>query len=349
MLVTRQPVLRRFWYAVMPLDALDAGPQPFTLLGEPIVLWKRADGRPAALRDRCCHRTARLSKGCVDGDHLVCGYHGWTYDADGACVRIPQQPEGAIPPGARVPAYRCEARYGYAWVALEEPLKPIPVFEEDGSGRHRRILQFHERWGTSPVRMLENSFDNAHFSFVHKANFGLPDRPAPAPYRLDETEDGFEAETRVPVRNPPESHRITGTDEPETERHLRNRYVLPFVRRFGCHYPASGIDHVIYNCATPIDDRSMMLVQWLYRSDSEADCPAQALIDWDRAITAEDRDILESTDPDACIDVGRREELHMASDKPGLIIRRQLLALLRAHGETEVHGAIAASAQAGPC
>ena len=31
-----------------------------------------------------------------------------------------------------------------------------------------------------------------------------------------------------------------------------NRYYLPFARRFGCHYPDSGIDHVIYNCATPI-------------------------------------------------------------------------------------------------
>ena len=339
MLVTRQPVLRRFWYPVMPLSRLAAGPQPFTLLGEHIVLWQRADGRPAAVRDRCCHRSAALSKGFVDGDHIVCGYHGWTYDGAGACVRIPQQAaEAAIPPGACVPAYRCEARHGYAWVALEDPLRPIPDFPEETSGRHRRILQFYQRWGTSPVRMMENSFDNAHFSYVHKANFGLFDQPQPAGYRFEETDYGFEAETLVPIRNPPESHRITGTTEPVTHRHLVNRYYLPFGRRFGCHYPASGIDHVIYNCATPIDDGSMMLAQWLYRSDTEADCPTQALIDWDEAITKEDREILEATDPDACIDARRRVEVHMASDKPGLIIRRQLMALLEAHGEREVHG-----------
>ena len=28
----------------------------------------------------------------------------------------------AIPAGAGTPSYRCEARYGYAWVALAEPL-----------------------------------------------------------------------------------------------------------------------------------------------------------------------------------------------------------------------------------
>jgi phenylpropionate dioxygenase-like ring-hydroxylating dioxygenase large terminal subunit len=336
MLVTRQPVLRKFWYAIMPIEHLKDGPKAFTLLGEKIVLWQKPDGSPAALRDRCCHRTAQLSKGFVDGENLVCGYHGWTYNSDGRCVRIPQNSDSAIPSGAVVPAYRAQEKYGYAWVALDAPLRPIPDFPEDSSGKHRRIFQFYELWNTSPVRMMENSFDNSHFSFVHKANFGLIDQPKPAPYEFRETDYGFEAETLVPIRNPPESFVITGSTEPITHRHLINRYYLPFCRRFGCHYPASGIDHIIYNCATPIDDGRMMLVQWLYRNDSEAQCSTQRLIDWDATITAEDRDILEATDPDACIDTRRRAEFHMASDKPGLMIRKQLLDLLQAHGEEEV-------------
>ena len=93
----------------------------------------------------------------------------------------------------------------------------------------------------------------------------------------------------------------------------------------------------IYNCATPVDDERMLLVQWLYRNDSEASCSTAELIAWDAAITAEDRDILEATDADACIDTTRKMEFHMPSDKPGPMIRQQLLALLRAHGEEEVH------------
>ncbi len=337
MLVTQQPVLLRFRYPVMPLAQLANGPQRFTLLGENIVLWLGASGAPAARRNRCCHRTAPLSKGFVDGEHIVCGYHGWTYNADGRCVRIPQNDDGATPAGAGVPAYRCQARYGYAWVALGEPLQPIVDIAEDGRPGYRRIEQFNKRWRASALRLMENSFDNAHFSFVHKANFGLIEQPVPAPYRFDETDYGFEAETTVPVRNPPESYRITGTTEPITHRHLVNRYYLPFARRFGGHYPASGVDHIIYNCAMPMDDGRMMLAQWLYRSDSEADCSTQELIAWDGAITEEDRDILEATDPDVCIDTRRRVEFHMRSDKPGLIIRQQLLALLQAHGEEEVY------------
>jgi phenylpropionate dioxygenase-like ring-hydroxylating dioxygenase large terminal subunit len=337
MLVTQQAVLRRFWYALFPMSAIEAGPKAFTLLGENIVVWKTANGAPAALRDRCCHRTAKLSKGkVVDGD-IVCGYHGWTYDGTGRCVRIPQFTAGEqIPSGAKVPAFHCQEKYGYVWVALGEPLKPIPHFPEDGQPGYRRIFQLYQEWQTSPVRMMENSFDNAHFSFVHGGTFGDPASPTPKGYDLIETDFGFEGQTSVPILNPPEAQRVTGSIAPTVTRHLLNRYYLPFSRRFGCSYD-SGIDHIIYNCATPIDDGRMVLVQWLYRNDSEAQCSAQELIDWDGAVTAEDREILEATDPDACIDTQRRQEFHMPSDKPGLLIRKLLMALLTEHGETEQH------------
>jgi len=337
MLVTRQPVLRRFWYAVMPLARLAAGPQPFTLLGEKIVLWQRADGSPAALRDRCCHRTAMLSLGTVEGDHIVCGYHGWTYNAGGACVRIPQAPDAPVPASACVPAYRCQVRYGYVWVALAEPLQPLPDTPEDTDPRYRRIHQIDETWRTGALRLMENSFDSAHFAYVHKGTFGQGDQPKPKTFTITETDDGFEAETVVPINNPPASHRITGSTEPTTTRHFRNRWHLPFLRRLGLRYP-NGLEHTIYTSATPIDDHHIQLVQWLYRNDTEADCPAELLNEWDRRVVMEDKRILESVDADAPIDVARRDEQHMLSDRPGMIMRRRLLELLHAHGETEVHG-----------
>ena len=52
MLCTKQKVLRRFWYATIPVAKLDDGPKPFTLLGENIVLFLDGEGRPAALADR---------------------------------------------------------------------------------------------------------------------------------------------------------------------------------------------------------------------------------------------------------------------------------------------------------
>lgn len=339
MLVTRQGVFRKFWHAVMPLAQLQGGtPQPFRLLGEDIVLWLDADGQPRALKDRCCHRTARLSKGrCVNGA-LECGYHGWTYDGTGRVIRIPQYDEGrAIPEGYCTPAYRCMARYGYAWVALEEPIADIPEVPEFGAPGWRTIFQFHEVWATSPVRALENSFDNSHFSFVHRATFGVAAQPKPSKYEIVETDGGFYAETVIDATNPPAYHRVSGSTEPLTQRHMRNAYYRPFMRRLDIEYP-SGVRHVIINGFTPIDDGHIQLCQWLFRNDTEADCPAQMLIDFDHVITREDKDILESTDPDAVVDLRRRGvEFSMDSDRPGILIRRQLMELLSAHGESEVH------------
>ncbi|ODV13393.1 MAG: Rieske (2Fe-2S) protein [Rubrivivax sp. SCN 70-15] len=345
MLTTRQPVFRKFWHAVMPLSMLQGGqPQPFTLLGENIVLFLDADGRPAALKDRCCHRTARLSKGrCVNGA-LECGYHGWTYDAAGRVIRIPQyEADRPIPADYRTPAYRCVAKHGYAWVALEEPIAEIPEIPEFGAPGWRTIFQFYERWATSPLRALENSFDNSHFSFVHRATFGVADQPRPSRYELverrhDDGPIGFHAETVIAAANPAAYHRVSGTSEPITQRLMRNAYYLPFSRRLDIEYP-SGVRHVIVNAFTPIDDGSIQLCQWLFRNDGEADCPAQLLIDFDHVITREDKDILESTDPDALVDTRRRGvEFSMDSDRPGMLIRKQLMELLARHGEAEVHG-----------
>ena len=68
----------------------------------------------------------------------------------------------------------------------------------------------------------------------------------------------------------------------------------------------------------------------------DIDQPAlQALIDWDAAVVYEDRDILEATDPDAALDLAHRTEAHMTSDRPGLIMRRRLLELLKSNNDLE--------------
>ena len=115
---------------------------------------------------------------------------------------------------------------------------------------------------------------------------------------------------------------------------MRNHWYLPFCRTMDMRYP-SGLRHVIFNCATPIDDGAIQLMQILYRNDREEDCSTAELIAWDKAIIEEDREMLEATDPDAIVDMSRKIEMHMPSDRPGMIMRTRL-ALLKEHGETEV-------------
>ena len=311
------------------------GPKPFRLLGQNVVLFLDEEGKPAALEDRCCHRTAKLSKGWIKEGHIVCGYHGWEYDRDGKLVNIPQFPFEQAVPNARAKAFLSKERYGYVWVCLGEPLLDIPDLPEDGDPAFRRIHQFDDFWSCSALRMMENSFDNAHFAFVHKNTFGDIAQPKPEKYEITETDYGFVAETIVPVRNPPEAARITGTTEPWTKRKMRNAWFMPFCRTMDMEYP-SGLRHLIFNSATPIDDGSIQLIQVLFRNDREEDCSTEELRAWDGKIIEEDREILETTDPDAIVDMSRKLEMHMPSDRPGMLMRNRLNALLEAHGEHEV-------------
>lgn len=342
MLATRQPVLRRFWYAVMPAELLDDGqPHPFTLLGEKIVLWKRADGGVACLKDRCCHRSAQLSLGFIEDGHVVCGYHGWTFDGGGACVRVPQRPASQpIPSTYCVPSYRAALKYGYVWVALDDPLTGIPDIPEAALPGYRVVPQFYEEWKIGALRLMENSFDAAHVAYVHRGTFGDPKRPEVAPPPdIVPTDYGFDTRYDAPVVvRGDNAHKAVGTASTQTVRHIHSIWYLPFARRTSITYP-HGLVHAFVTCATPIDDGRCMVVQWAYRNDTEADVPAAEVVAFDRAVTLEDRRILESTDPDVPLAVAEGEERHMGSDKPGITMRRMIGELLARHGESEQRAA----------
>jgi phenylpropionate dioxygenase-like ring-hydroxylating dioxygenase large terminal subunit len=340
MIVTRQAVLRRFWYAVMPLSSLDDGPKPFTLLGEKIVLWKTSGGELACLQDRCCHRTAQLSLGFLENDNIVCGYHGWTFDPKGACVRIPQRPaEEPISAKACVPTYRAVEKYGYVWVALDEPLTDIPDIPEAGMDGFRQVPEFYEPWKIGALRLMENSFDSAHVAYVHRATFGDVGRPQIAPREVEQGRYGFESANATPVVvRGDAAKKAVSTDDGQTVRHTNSTWYMPFARRTAIRYP-HGLVHVLITCATPIDDGNTMVVQWVYRNDREQDVSSADVVAFDRAVTLEDKLILESCEPDVPLATTDGEELHMVSDRPGIIMRRMLSQLLREHGETEQRSA----------
>jgi phenylpropionate dioxygenase-like ring-hydroxylating dioxygenase large terminal subunit len=332
MLATKHKVLRRFWYPVIPMDDLAGGPKPFTLLGEPIVVWQAADGQPAATIDRCCHRTAQLSRGFVENGNIVCGYHGWTFDRTGHCVRVPQAKDQTRKVNFRIEGYRCAERYGYAWVALDEPLADIPHIPEAFDPGFRRIPQFYEEWKCSGLRLMENSFDASHQPFVHRGTFGDINKPQPFEWTLEENEWGFRALGKSEVVNRDISKKVLNIQEDRTTRIRDNAWWMPFTRRLGIVYP-NGLKHVLVTAATPIDDARSMVVQFVFRNDTEAEAKAADIVAFDRQVTIEDKFILEATDPDVPLDGDG--EVNMPSDKPGLIMRRKLRELLTAHGETE--------------
>jgi nitrite reductase/ring-hydroxylating ferredoxin subunit len=90
------------------------------LEGEERVVWRAEDGGVQVWEDRCPHRGMRLSLGFVRGTALNCLYHGWTYEADARCVRIPAHPDLKVPPTITAYAFPVREAGGMIWTLTGE-------------------------------------------------------------------------------------------------------------------------------------------------------------------------------------------------------------------------------------
>ena len=102
---------------------------PLTLLAQNLVAYRTSDGQIAVLEDRCPHRLLPLSKGKRIGDTIQCGYHGMTFGADGACVRVPGQSN--LPKSAYVDSYPVLERYGIVFIWMGDADKADPALAFD--------------------------------------------------------------------------------------------------------------------------------------------------------------------------------------------------------------------------
>lgn len=109
--------LRNAWYVAAWSDDLAEGQLlARTIMKEPVVLYRTADGSVAALHDRCPHRFAPLSMGkIVKGDCVQCPYHGLEFDASGACVLNPHGAKN-IPSRARVRSFPVTEKHKAIWI-----------------------------------------------------------------------------------------------------------------------------------------------------------------------------------------------------------------------------------------
>lgn len=224
----RTPFVTDEWYVAAFADEVTRTPLARKLLGIPVVLLRRTDGGVAALEDRCPHRSMPLSLGSVEGDTLVCGYHGARFGCDGVCAGIPSQP--VIPSGARVRAFVAE-QHGplvWIWMGASAPTRPAPHpawIDDAGWAASRERL--HMR--ASYVRLHENLLDLTHLSFLHARTFGTPDY-ASAPYESTvDIENGRFALTRsvVPTRLPPIWAKPTGLDGRDAARIASSTFISP--------------------------------------------------------------------------------------------------------------------------
>jgi len=160
--------LRNRWFVACASARLRRRPLGCVVLGVPLALF-RSNGKPVALVDRCPHRNLPLSQGRIEDGMLECVYHGWTFDAAGACVRIPGLKEGAPRPVYRAENVALAERDGFVWVWLGSGVAPPPPVRRHPALEDGAFDSFV--WSTQAqcalVDALENLLDANHPHFVH--------------------------------------------------------------------------------------------------------------------------------------------------------------------------------------
>ena len=163
--------MRRYWQPAALVDEL-VGPRPVRrvrLLGEDFVLFRETSGRYGLLDRHCAHRGADLSFGrCEDGG-LRCPFHGWLFDAAGACLDQPAEPEDSnFRHKVRQPAYPCVARGGIVWAYLGGGTPPaFPAFD-CFAAPDSHTFAFKGLMECNWLQALEVGIDPAHASYLHR-------------------------------------------------------------------------------------------------------------------------------------------------------------------------------------
>ena len=314
-LILDHPAFRRAWYPVAHADELAMGPIERSLLGEELVVWSPAPGIVSAARNRCPHRDARLSDGWLDSCNLVCPYHGWGFGEDGRAAHIPQLPEGsAIPPKAALVTYRAAERYGWVWVALDEPVRPIPEIPEFDDPAWRLVREPESLWECSAVLLVDNNIDPAHIAYVHRDSFGSPDHPEVPLPELELGDDGMRVRYELAVQGRP-------GEVSATVRVTDNHLVGPLLLVLRITYP-DGLQHLMVKACTPETATRTRQVQMVLRNDTEADRPAQDIVAFDAKVWEEDRKVLERCWSDYRVDLV--DNVHLKTDRASIDYRRWL-------------------------
>jgi phenylpropionate dioxygenase-like ring-hydroxylating dioxygenase large terminal subunit len=310
--------LRHFWHPVAVASEVADRPVATTLLDQRIVLFRTAAG-VSACRDLCVHRGTPLSLGWVEGDGIVCAYHGWKYAADGRCVQIPALPgDRPIPTKARVEAFRVAERYGLIWVCLDEPRAPIPAFPEYDDPTYERYFAGAYVWDASAARMIENFMDLAHLPWIHPEVLGSTTDHQVPPHRVEALADGLCFE--YAIQGPPQGAKYQGGG---TIEHCQ-RLSLPFT----IHHTRTAPDRRMANFFTcqPISASRTRRYMWVTRT-GQFEAPIEEAQPITDLIREQDEVIVVAQRPEE-LPVDLSAELHLhGSDAVAVVYRRRLAEL----------------------
>ena len=330
------------WWVAAACGEVTAQPMQRWFLGLPVVLYRGADGRPVALDDRCPHRWAPLSIGRVEGDEIVCGYHGMRFGPDGTCTRVPTQ--DAVPATARVRSYPLLERGPFLWIWTGDPARagdaPPPPPLEWAVDPARVTARGQMQVACNYMALKENVLDLSHFAYAHVNTLAVNDWLGPPETEASAETVGYRQrfrDTRLPAHYGIPTG--IGCDRP-VDRDAWGHYASPALQ-------VAGVDIVdreaqpparrefslrILHATTPID-AGHCHYWWCTSQDyGHGEGAAERLTARITAAFDEDKVILEATERLVRQDMRGRDcrEVSVLCDRPGIQARIRLQRALEA-------------------
>lgn len=185
-----------WWFAARSNEVSRDKPLGLWLLDEPVVFYRKQDNSVVALDNRCPHRWAPLSEGKVDGDNIVCPYHGFKYCPKGDCVEIPSQ--DSIPSRVRVKPYPVIEKDGLVWVWMGDVDKaasePLPLDTSWLSDPSWSYVNGFTTVDANYQLLKENILDLTHVPHVHPVSIGAADWTNPPKVEVTDNEVTYRQE-----------------------------------------------------------------------------------------------------------------------------------------------------------
>jgi phenylpropionate dioxygenase-like ring-hydroxylating dioxygenase large terminal subunit len=277
---------------------------PRTIAGERMVMFRDAEGRPAALIDRCPHRGVALSLGKLCNGVVECPFHGWRFDATGANRLVPWNPDARreVLGATALPIREID---GLLWlhtgpVATTEPAPGETLLRADLVRTVQSAL-----WRTHWTRAMENMLDMPHLPFVHRRTIGR-----------DMTQAGNE---RMDLRwTATESGGLIENVTPGRERQTRLTYLYPNAMELVIDPPDRTLRIVAVCLPEAANTTRMIFVTYRSFARSRLLDPMFRLAN--RRIAREDQAILESSDPPEMPRAA--QEKSVRTDAPTLAFRK---------------------------
>ena len=312
-------ILAQHWFPVARIVDVTDKPVAATLLDLELVIHRTPSGIRVS-RDLCPHRGVPLSMGWIEGDELVCAYHGLRYGPDGRCRMIPAQPD--LKPSARfdLTMFPAVERYGLVWTCLSPndgtTIPPMPTWDD---AAYQPILPPTVDIAGSAGRQVEGFVDVAHFAFIHHNAFADRDNAVVPAYETTVTGSTLRTEYWSDVSNYPRSMRHL---EPPGFRWLRVFDVFPpFAAHLTIHFPHEKRLNIM-NIASPVSARKTRLFVPITRNFDQTGS-LDDVYAFNAQIFAEDQAIIERQKPED-LPLDPADEAHFAADRTSAGYRRLL-------------------------